>query len=420
MIRPLKWIFSLAAIAGIAGLLLWAAFGKGGPAKEKEHPARTPPRVSRAPGSGTVVTLDRETQERIGLQTQALAGAMLQPETAAYGRLEEDPSRSFQLRAPAPGILRRAPDRDWPAVGEELAQGSVVGSLEPRFTRVERVELATRLSAAQAEVDATTASLTAARASYERAKTLNAENKNISDRALQEAEARLKGEEARLKAATETAQLIRSSLTAAGAPGGPILRVHRGGQVTEILAQSGEAVESGQPILRVARFDQLVARVHLQAGETIDTTVSTARIVPFGHEDRPLHGEKIALGASIDPKIQGQAFLFRVQPAGFALRPGSAVAAYLKQPGQPQKGVVIPPSAVVRFAGKAWAYVQTGDDKFSRREVPTDRSTETGFSTTKGFAAGDRIVVVGSQLLLSEELKWQFRAGEEGEEGAGK
>ncbi|MBI3664854.1 MAG: HlyD family efflux transporter periplasmic adaptor subunit [Acidobacteria bacterium] len=416
MSSPLKWIISTVAIAGLVGLLLWGVLAvRGEQQKEPERSAKTPPRTSRTPGAGTVVTLNREAQERIGLKIEVLAAAALQPEVAAYGMLEEDPSRTFLLRAPAAGILRRAANRDWPAVGEQLADDGVIGALDPRFSPAERIDLSARLSAAQADLDATAASVAAARASYERAKTLNAENKNISDRALQEAEARLKGEEARLKSATETAQLIRSSLSAAS-PSSTPLRVERGGEVTEILAQPGEVVESGQPVMRVARFDRLVARVHLPAGENVDPSVSSARIIPFGREDNPLRGERIALGAAIDPKVQGQAFLSRLAEVGFPLRPGAAVTAYLKQPGGSLQGVVIPPAAAVRFAGRAWAYVQTDGEQFLRREVSVDRSTERGLFSRKGFSPGDRIVVVGAQLLLSEELKWQFRSAEEGVE----
>src|SRR5205085_2477477 len=80
----------------------------------------------------------------------------------------------------------------------------LVGLLQPRFTPLERVDLHARLTMAQAEIAGATASLEASKASYERLKSLNAENKTASDRALQEAEAKMKAEAAKLKAAVET------------------------------------------------------------------------------------------------------------------------------------------------------------------------------------------------------------------------
>jgi hypothetical protein len=407
----MKKTLSVALVAAIAALFIWAFKTARSSEAEEAETIKIPPRVRRAPSGETIVTVDPQAQARIGLKTEALASAALPEEVTAYGSLQEDPAQSFLLRAPVAGTLRHSKDQAWPLLGEGLADGSVVGVLEPRLAPAERVNLAERLVSARADAEATAASLTVARAALARARTLNAEDKNISDRALQEAEARVKAEEARLKAATEAVRLIESAL-AAGA-GSPItLAVERGGQVVEMLAQPDEAVESGQPILRLARFDQLLARVEVPAGQSIQTPVSAARIIAIGHEDRPLRGERVALGAAVDPRTQGQPFLFRVHNPGLNLRPGMAVTAYLRVPGAPRQGVVVPRSALVRFAGATWTYLEIGANEFSRRQIALERSTEKGWFTGS-LKPGQRIVVTGAQTLLSEELKSQIQVGEE-------
>ncbi len=50
-----------------------------------------------------------------------------------------------------------------------------------------------------------------------------------------------------------------------------------GGQVVEVLAQPGEAVESGQTVLRLCRFDRLLAKVDLQPGRSAVMPVARAR-----------------------------------------------------------------------------------------------------------------------------------------------
>src|SRR5206468_1974689 len=135
------------------------------------------------------------------LEAAPLVAETIHPEVAAYGRLQEDPDSSFAVRAPVAGILRAAPGSHWPSIGETLPDGFSIGVLEPRLAPIERVDLVTRLSDARADVEAADARVNAARAAFERARTLNADNKNISDRAVQEAEASLKTEEARLAAA---------------------------------------------------------------------------------------------------------------------------------------------------------------------------------------------------------------------------
>jgi hypothetical protein len=48
---------------------------------------------------------------------------------------------------------------------------------------------------------------------------------------------------------------------------------------------------------------------------------------------------------------------------------------------------------IVRFNGKTWVFRQIEDDKFSRREVPIDRTTDKGVVTRENMKPGDRITV---------------------------
>ena len=151
----------------------------------------------------------------------------------------------------------------------------------------------------------------------------------------------------------------------------------------------------------------------LPAGEAVDPKISSARIVPMGHEDRQFRGERVSLASAIDPRTLGEGYLFRVTGLGALLRPGAAVTAYLQVPGKPAKGVLIPQSSIVRSGGKTWVYRQIDDDKFTREEVTLNRSTPRGWLVTQGTSAGSRIVTVGAQMLLSEEQKSQIQILEE-------
>jgi hypothetical protein len=380
--------------------------------RERERAITAPRRLSQGPGGTLVVTVDRETQARIGLQVLALTPATGQLELAAPGTLQEDPSRAFTLRAPLAGTVRAPGTGDWPRLGATFSDGAVIGEIEPRLAPGTKVDLESRLATAQSEVAAATASVAAARAAFERAKEMNDYGKIVADRVVEEADARLKGEEARLTAAKEHVRLTADSLKAATGPTGPILlRVTRGGEVLEVIVQPGEAIESGQPIVRVARFDTVVAKVEIPAGEWVAPHVRTARILVIGHEDHPVRGEPIAVVAS-DPKTLGQTLLFRVGAEGLPLRPGQAITAYLPTSGPPQAGVVIPRPAIVRFSGRPWAYVEVNTGHFTRREVPLNHPTEAGWFVASGFGPGERVVVTGAEVLLSEELKSEIRTSD--------
>src|SRR2546422_3677828 len=169
----LKWLLAGAVGAGVGTLLVWAFIGgrqELAKERERERAVKVPPRISRAAGGELVVRLDGETQKRIALRTETLAPETLLPEIAVFGSLQEDPSRSFTLRAPIAGRLRLAPGHEWPRLGATLGDGAQVGLIEPRFAPVERVDLASRLAVARADIEAITASLAAARAGLERAR----------------------------------------------------------------------------------------------------------------------------------------------------------------------------------------------------------------------------------------------------------
>jgi len=419
MNRTLKWAIGIVLGAGvIAGLTFAFIEGREEISREREReaPIKTRARISRTAEGDVIVSLDSETQTRMALQSALLVAETVHPEVTAYGRLQEDPDASFTVRAPTSGVLRQLSSRRWPSIGESLPDGMSVGTVEPRLAPIERVDLVTRLSDARADVEAAEARVNAARASFERARVLNADNKNISDRALQEAEATLKGEEARLAAARRNVSELEAASTGQAAGTTPLaLTLGRGGEVVEVMARPNEVIESGQPILRVTRFDRILARVDVPAGETVDRNVNTARIVPVGQEDRTFVAQRVTFAPTVDPATLGSGFLFRLTGAPPSLRPGAAVIAYLRAPGAARQAVIVPYSAIVRFGGRIWVYLQPTDDKFSRREITVERNTEKGFVITDGLKAGERVVVQGAQLLLSEEQKSQIQIGEEAE-----
>ena len=282
MNRTIKWLLGVVVAFGLAGLMIFA-FIEGrqelARERERERPIKVAPKDSRTANGDLTVTVDREIQKRIGLETALLESRTVRPEVVAYGRLQEDPAASFVVRAPVAGVVRSGPERSWPSLGEFLSDGAAIGVIEPRIAPIERVALTTRLSDARAAVESAEARSNTARLAYERARALNADNKNVSDRVVQEAEAILKAEEAQLAAARRNVAQLEAAASAEASGTRPIpLAVAQGGEVVEMLARPNETVESGQPILRVTRFDRLLARVDIPPGETVDRSATTARI----------------------------------------------------------------------------------------------------------------------------------------------
>jgi biotin carboxyl carrier protein len=414
MNRALKFALGTAAVVIVAGLLIWSFLANRAELAaeaQSEQPIASASRASQNANGETVIKFPAEMQQRLEIRADALAGTSRSPETVAYGHLEEDPSRSFVVRAPVSGNVREASGHAWPEVGQTIADRTVVGAIEPRLAPADRITLGDRLSSAEADVESGHAAVAAGQAALNRSRTLNADDKNVADKTVQEAEARVAAEEARLAAANRSVKLIQSSLASMSGATIP-LEADRGGQVVEVMVHRGESIEAGQPMLRVARFDRLLARVHVPAGDIVVANVPAADIVPLGYASRAIRAERVSLAAAVDPKTQGQPFLFRVPGPSFALRPGLSVTAYLQLPGAARHGVVVPRPAVVRQSGRTWVYVQTTADEFTRREVNLEDPAGDGWFT-RSLVAGTRVVTTGAQALLSEELKSQIQVGEE-------
>ncbi|PYJ07805.1 MAG: hypothetical protein DME25_02890 [Verrucomicrobia bacterium] len=259
-------------------------------------------------------------------------------------------------------------------------------TIQPELKGYGRVLDPAPLAALVGEGESAQAALAASQKEFERLRLLN-EQKSASDRALQAAEAAARHDQILLAAA-------RTRLVSAW-----------GNTIAE---------QSDLPalVLSLASLRSALVRVDLPAGETIKAPPATARLVPGTADKDSITAELVGPAPSVDPQVQGQAFLFLVKSNSFHLAPGTALAAFLLLPGEPLQGCLLPDSTVVRHASQSWAYVQTSDNTFTRREIKLDQRMEAGWFVKDGIAAHERVVVSGAQALLSEEQKYQIRQPE--------
>ncbi|MCA9242743.1 MAG: HlyD family efflux transporter periplasmic adaptor subunit [Phycisphaerales bacterium] len=365
-------------------------------------------------GAGEVVVrLDTDVRGSAGLETETLRAATKKPVVSAFGVLQEDPGSAFTIRAPVAGMLRAGDGMDWPKLHTAVAAGASVGIVVPRLTPMEQIDLKARLAQARAEADEAEAALASAQSSYEHKRALNTETRAVSDRVLEEARAAVQTQEARLTAARRIVGVVEAAERGDGVDGALFeLASPLPGEIVEVLAQPGEAVEPGQPLLRIASFDTLIAQVELPIGESFDPDASSADIELVGPETRVLPGERIGLGAAMNVAARGATLLYRLTNPSGLLRPGAPVIARVPAIGGERAGVLIPRSAVIRLFGRAWAYVATEDNAFTRRELVDGEPEADSWFATHGFEPDSRVVTTGAQVLLSEELKAQIEREE--------
>jgi len=240
------------------------------------------------------------------------------------------------------------------------------------------------LAALHIEGESARAALAASTREFERLKRLHEQDQNVSTRALETAEAAAKHDQILAESVKN-----RFDLNWGRALGG---QKDLPAFINSLAAQEAALV-----------------RIDLPLGEALQTPPVGARIAALTAGAPPVEAQFLGPATTADPLTQGQGFLFLL--TGNPLPPGAAVTGWLKVPGEPASGVIVPRAALLRHEGGAYVYVQIGDENFQRREIELDRPVEKGWFVMEGVKAGEKIVVIGAQQLLSEELK--SKGGEE-------
>lgn len=346
-------IFQTVIIVGLVWVLVF--FGKDEyEAAQREDEIATPSRVTQENGAA-VVTLSVQAQKISGIAATPLKPANFQAERVSYG--------------------------------------SVVG-IEPL------TELRARYQAALADANVVRASLANSQQDYQRMQVLNKDNRNVSDRALQAAEATWKADQARLVAAETLASGIRDSMRQ---------------QWGDVLTGWATQPAGNEAFQRLLQYRDVLLRVTLPTDTVIPSQHSVLQVEPIGAQGQASQAQWISASPQTDTTVQGKTYFYRA-PAD-NLRAGMRVTARFTGQGKSAAGVIVPHTAVVWYASQAWVYQQQGADKFVRCRINTDVEADdqsgaepvNGWFNTTGIKAGDVVVTRGAQLLLSEELKAEIK-----------
>ena len=289
------------------------------------------------------------------------------------------------------------------------------------------VDWRSRLLVAQQAAEQAAAAARVSDRDRRRVQALFDDDRNASQRDLENANALATAELARRDAAVAQAALLRRSARAAWGP-----------TIGGWLADDGGATAARDPLealisgrdkllLLVLRADddaQPPAQLQLPAAPGRPATVARLLdLVP-----------STSLGA-VDAAPGGRHLLYRAAGAGLAAGMRLAVRSAGEAAGQP--GVLVPGSALIWHAGQPWVYLReseaaadtgrasanaddddskaaasaqpaAGFDRFQRRGVPAAQRRGDQW-LVHGLSERDRVVVQGAQVLLSEELKFQIK-----------
>ncbi len=249
---------------------------------------------------------------------------------------------------------------------------------------------------AKTQVEDAVAKVDVSKKEYERLKSLNEDNKNVSDKDLQFGEANWRSAEIHLRASQEVLPALKGTAQ------------QEWGEVI-----SRWLFEGSPAFYRLIQQEDFLLRITLPSGAHISHAPATISVQ--SPDGTLVSAQFLSPSPQTDPHIQGISFFYLAPVRGTNLLPGMNVSASM--PAGPQvNGFYIQGSAIVWWQGKAWVYIQKGEEQFVRQRISTKTPVKDGYFVMKGFKAGERIVLRGSQILLSEEFRTKTQAGEEDED----
>lgn len=227
---------------------------------------------------------------------------------------------------------------------------------------------------------------------YQRFKQLNEDDKNISDKALQEAQSVMISDQTHIKTTQEQLRALTDTIVAQW--GKPL--------ATLITQQPSQG-----PLNDLIKQKKVLVQVSFPLNYEAPATDSVVYLTPIQDEVTPIRAEFVSQSIQTDISNIGKTYFYSA-PADY-LRVGMRVNVVPAEASSKSlKGVLVPNQAIAWHGGIAWIYIKTQPDTFLRKPVASDIELEHGWFDTH-LTPGTEVVTHGAQLLLSEEFKFQIK-----------
>lgn len=227
---------------------------------------------------------------------------------------------------------------------------------------------------------------------YQRYKQLNDDDKNISDKAVQEAYALVIADQTQIDTSKQQLNALKATIEA-----------QWGKPLSSLITQ-----QSPPAVLQALLSQQnVLVQVSLPNDAPAPTSNSTLTLTPLHDETKLITAHYVSQSIQSDISNLGKTYYFTA-PAN-DLRVGMRVSVNADHQHQTSiKGVRVPNEALIWNAGLAWVYLKTSEDTFLRKPVSVSTEIEDGWFDNS-LPVGAQVVVRGAQLLLSEEFKFLIK-----------
>jgi Cu(I)/Ag(I) efflux system membrane fusion protein len=367
MTKPNIWIVG----AALAALLHAAACGgrtPSAPAEDRDHEHDTA-------GAVPSVTLSPEAVAAGDIRTEPAETRPLKRRITAPGELEFNARRQAHITARIAGRVERllAVEGDRVGAGQLLAEVYSPDFLALQAEYLQASERARRLAGNPAEEGPARAFLESAR---ERLVVVGATPADLE--------------------ALDASRVPRPLLP---------VRAPLAGTVIETGVLSGDHVELGASLFRLADLSTLWACLHIRESDlALARPGADVAMRTRAYPGETFRGRLVLVGDVVDPSTRTIEGRVEVPNPDGRLRSGLYVEADLAAAGE-RRALAVPASAVLDDEGRAIVFVQTGERTFLQRIVVTGERAGGFVEIVEGLTEGERVVVSGGFLLESELRK---------------
>jgi RND family efflux transporter MFP subunit len=273
-------------------------------------------------------------------------------------------------------------------VGDRVRVGDVVARLDPQDLRLQ-------VESAEAEFAAASSSLAQAAADLDRYATLKA--RGFASIADYDRKMAVKDEAAgRIERARRALDLAKNQL------GYSELRADADGVITTTLAEPGQVVALGQPVVRLAHRGEKEAVIALPETWLAEARKATATMRLWSDPDRGFAAELRELAPQADPATRTYAARFTIPDADETVAFGMTATVTLTRAAEETRAK-LPLAAILNRGAGPSVFVVGDGETLALRPVEIASFNEEWAYVTKGLNAGETVVTLGVQRLAAGE-----------------
>lgn len=280
--------------------------------------------------------------------------------------------------------------------GQRVRKGDELARIDPRDFQLSDQAASSQLIAAAAKVEN-------ARSEYARHQELHKKG-FVSETELDRKRVELAAAEAQHEQATSSTALEKNRLT------DTVLRADANGVVTAVLADTGEGVTAGQPVIRLAQDGAREIEVEFPEDRTAIAKVSAAYVVLWAKPDIKFPATLRELAAAADPATRTFRARYTVKAPADALALGQSATLHLQLPTLSSSASRLPTTAIFGKQNQTLVWVYDANTSQVHQQPVQIAGADGNDVLVLGLKPGTQIVIAGVHVLSEGQKVKPFTA----------